>query len=98
MGGAEISEDDLELDEEDMDSEMVEAVREVLTREQKELGRKLDMAMDLCGQYEKKIEMTGRETGATSREFGDYVLETIRADDLESRWQDAVDRDTFSGS
>ena len=44
MGGAEISEDDLELDEEDMDSEMVEAVREVLTREQKELGRKLDMA------------------------------------------------------
>ena len=63
-----------------------------------DLGRKLDMAMDLCGQYEKKIEMTGRETGATSREFGDYVLETIRADDLESRWQDAVDRDTFSGS
>lgn len=63
-----------------------------------DLGRKLDMAMDLCGQYEKKIEMTGRDTGATSREFGDYVLETIRADDLETRWQDAVDRDTFSGS
>jgi isocitrate dehydrogenase (NAD+) len=63
-----------------------------------ELGHKLDQAMDLCGQYEKKIKMTGRDTGATSREFGDYVLETIRSSDLESRWQDAVDRDTFPGS
>ena len=63
-----------------------------------ELGRKLDMAMDLCGQYEKKIEMTGRDSGATSREFGDYVLETIRGADLETRWQDAVDRDTVSAT
>ena len=63
-----------------------------------ELGHKLDMAMDLCGQYEKRIEMTGRDTGATSREFGDYVLETVRSSDLATRWQDAVDRDTFSGS
>ena len=30
-----------------------------------DLGRKLDMAMDLCGQYEKRITMTGRSTGAT---------------------------------
>eukprot|EP00964_Phaeocystis_antarctica_P099185 scaffold65064_cov68-Phaeocystis_antarctica.AAC.2 len=44
MGGAEISEDDLELDEEDMDAEMVDAVREVLTKGQKALERKLDMA------------------------------------------------------
>ena len=58
-----------------------------------ELGRKLDMAMDLCSLYEKRIEMTGRDTGATSREFGDYVLETIRSADLESRWQAAVDKD-----
>ena len=44
MGGADISEDDLELDEEDMDAEMVDAVREVLTKGQKALERKLDMA------------------------------------------------------
>jgi len=63
-----------------------------------DLGHKLDMAMDLCSLYEKRIEMTGRDTGATSREFGDYVLETIRSGDLESRWQDAVDRDTVSAT
>ena len=56
-----------------------------------ELGQKLDMAMDLCGQYEKKLVMTGRDTGATSREFGDYVLKTMRSADLEPRWQAAVE-------
>ena len=46
LGGAEISEDDLELDEEDMDEELVEAVREVLRPggQDRALERKLDMA------------------------------------------------------
>ena len=57
------------------------------------MGRKLDMAMDLCGQYEKRITMTGRSSGATSREFGDYVLETVRAADLDARWQGALERE-----
>ncbi len=56
-----------------------------------ELGQKLDMAMDLCGQYEKTLVMTGRDTGATSREFGDYVLKTMRSADLAARWQAAVE-------
>ncbi len=58
-----------------------------------DLGQKLDMAMDLCSQYEKRIQMTGRATGATSREFGDYVLETVRSADLADRWQAAVERE-----
>jgi len=29
-----------------------------------ELGKKLEMALDICGQYEKKLVMTGRSTGA----------------------------------
>jgi len=62
------------------------------------LGQKLDQAMDLCSQYEKKIEMTGRDTGATSREFGDYVLETMRSADLESRWQAAVDAEAAAAT
>ena len=28
-------------------------------------GKKLEMALDICGQYEKKLVVTGRPTGAT---------------------------------
>ena len=56
-----------------------------------ELGDRLDKAMDLCAQYEKKLVMTGRDTGATTADFGDYVLETVRSADLEARWQAALD-------
>jgi isocitrate dehydrogenase (NAD+) len=51
------------------------------------LGRKLEMALDITGQYEKKLVMTGRDTGATSKEFGDYVLETVNDPDLEAKWK-----------
>ena len=51
-----------------------------------ELGSKLHKALDVCGQYERKIVMTGRSTGATGRDFGEYVLTTVQEPDLESRW------------
>ena len=57
-----------------------------------ELGDKLDKAMDLCGQYEKELVMTGRNTGATTAEFGDYVLATVRDSQLEQRWSEAIER------
>uniref|UniRef100_A0A7C6AG43 Isocitrate/isopropylmalate dehydrogenase family protein n=1 Tax=candidate division WOR-3 bacterium TaxID=2052148 RepID=A0A7C6AG43_UNCW3 len=53
-----------------------------------ELGKKLEMALDICGQYEKKLIMTGRATGATGREFCDYILETMADPNLENRWND----------
>ncbi|MBO4349274.1 MAG: isocitrate/isopropylmalate dehydrogenase family protein, partial [Candidatus Methanomethylophilaceae archaeon] len=34
-----------------------------------EKGRKLEMALDICCQFEKKLVMTGRNTGATGDEF-----------------------------
>jgi isocitrate dehydrogenase (NAD+) len=52
-----------------------------------ELGRQLEMALDICGQFEKKLVMTGRSTGATSREFCDYIMDTIADKDLEKKWQ-----------
>jgi len=52
-----------------------------------ELGKRLEMALDICGQYEKKLVMTGRDTGATSREFGDYVLQTVNDPELEKKWK-----------
>jgi isocitrate dehydrogenase (NAD+) len=53
-------------------------------------SRKLEMALDICGQYEKKLVVTGRPTGATGAQFADYILETIQDPELESRWQSYV--------
>lgn len=53
-----------------------------------ELGRKLEMALDICGQYEKKLIMTGRATGATGSDFCNYILETIEDPNLENRWNE----------
>ena len=50
-------------------------------------GIRLEMALDITGQFEKKLVMTGRKDGASSREFCDYVLETINDSDLEQRWK-----------
>lgn len=38
---------------------------------------KLYQALDICTISEKKLVMTGRDTGATSAEFADYIMETI---------------------
>ncbi len=48
---------------------------------------KLEMALDICVQYEKKLTITGRSDGATGAEFADYVMETIQDPELESKWQ-----------
>lgn len=47
---------------------------------------KLQMALDICGQFEKKLVMTGRDTGATSAAFSDYILETLSSPDLEEKY------------
>jgi isocitrate dehydrogenase (NAD+) len=52
------------------------------------LGRKLEMALDVCGQYEKKLVMTGRSTGATGREYCDYIMTTIQDSKLEKHWNE----------
>ena len=37
----------------------------------------LEKALDKCMFEEKKLTITGRDTGCTCSEFGDYVMETI---------------------
>lgn len=44
-----------------------------------EQADKLYKAMDICTITEKKLVMTGRDTGATGAEFADYIMETISA-------------------
>lgn len=38
---------------------------------------KLEKALDICMYEEKKLTVTGRDTGCTCEEFGNYVMETV---------------------
>ena len=38
---------------------------------------KLERALDICSFEEKKLVITGRNTGATCQQFGDYVMQTL---------------------
>ena len=49
-------------------------------------GGKLDMALDVCSQYERKVKITGRSDGATGKEFAAYIMDTLTRDDLEECW------------
>lgn len=49
-------------------------------------AKKLQMALDICNQYEKKLVITGRDDGATSGEFANYLMETLSDDQLEQKW------------
>ncbi len=52
-----------------------------------ERAKKLEMALDICGQHEKKLVITGRPGGATGREFADYLVATLNSPNLEEKWQ-----------
>jgi len=56
----------------------------------KDLGLRLERALDVCGQYEKTLTITGRDTGATGKEFGDYIMDTVQDSNLDSRWEGYV--------
>ncbi|TXT59838.1 MAG: Isocitrate dehydrogenase [Promethearchaeota archaeon] len=51
-----------------------------------ERSKKLEMALDLCAQYECKMKVTGRDTGVTGEEFAKYIMETIKDPELEQKW------------
>jgi len=55
-----------------------------------ESAKKVDMALDVCGQFEKKISITGRESGVTGEAFTTYLLEWIDNPLLESKYTSYV--------
>ena len=57
-----------------------------------EKGKKLNMALDVCVQFERKLVMTGRSNGATGDEFAQYVMDTVKRKDLETVWQGYIDK------
>lgn len=52
-----------------------------------EKSKRLEMALDLCSQYEKKIKITGNKDGATGEEFAKYIMDTIKDPNLEKKWK-----------
>ncbi len=46
---------------------------------------KMETALDICGQQERKVILTGRSDGATGAQFADYVMQTLQDPSLESR-------------
>ena len=55
-----------------------------------DLGGRLHKALDICGQYERKMVMTGRDTGVTGAEFGEYIMQTVEDPNVEARWEEYV--------
>jgi isocitrate dehydrogenase (NAD+) len=55
-----------------------------------EKAAQLEMALDICGQYEKKLVITGRSTGATGKEFTDYLLDWLKNPKLKETWESYV--------
>lgn len=52
-----------------------------------ERAAKVEMALEICGQYEKKMIITGRDTGVTGEEYTKYLLSWIDNPKLKERWQ-----------
>ncbi|MBE0461055.1 MAG: isocitrate/isopropylmalate dehydrogenase family protein [Candidatus Aminicenantes bacterium] len=52
-----------------------------------EKAKKLEMALDICGNYEKKLVITGRPTGCTGAEYADYLMKTLQDPNLKDKWE-----------
>lgn len=51
-----------------------------------EKADKLEKALDICATYEKKVILTGRDTGATGEEYAKYIMDTLQDPNLEQKW------------
>jgi hypothetical protein len=54
-------------------------------------AQKLEMALDICNIFEKKLVITGRSDGVTCAEFADYVMTTVKDPNLEQKWRNFTD-------
>lgn len=51
---------------------------------------RVEMALDMCGQYEKKMLITGRDTGVTGEEYTNYLISWIDNSQLRNQWERSV--------
>jgi len=57
----------------------------------KDKAEKINMALEIAGQYERKLVITGRSNGATTKEFADYILDLINDSKLEEKYRKFVE-------
>ncbi len=55
--------------------------------------KKLEMAIDICSNFEKKMVITGRDNGATGAEYAQYLMDTIVDPRLEERWKNHTEKE-----
>jgi len=51
-----------------------------------EKAKNLEMALDICATFERKLKMTGRDTGAIGEEYAKYIMDTIQDPNLQEKW------------
>jgi isocitrate dehydrogenase (NAD+) len=51
-----------------------------------ESSKRLEYALDICTQYEKRIAITGRPSGASGEQFARYLMETLSDRGLLAKW------------
>ncbi len=52
-----------------------------------ERADKLDMALEVCGQFERKLVITGRDNGATGDALTEYLLKWVNDPELKNTWE-----------
>ncbi len=50
-------------------------------------AEKVDMALEMCGQFEKKKVLTGRDNGVTGEEYTEYLLSWVDNPKLKTCWE-----------
>jgi isocitrate dehydrogenase (NAD+) len=55
-----------------------------------EKAEKVEMALEMCGQFEKKLVITGRDTGATGEEYTKYLISWVDDPKLKQKWEAEV--------
>ena len=51
-------------------------------------AKRLEMALDICGSFERKLVITGRPSGASGHDYANYLMETLQDPTLDKRWAD----------
>ncbi|MBI4845814.1 MAG: isocitrate/isopropylmalate dehydrogenase family protein [Candidatus Omnitrophica bacterium] len=61
----------------------------------KERAEKIEMALDICGQFEKKMLITGRDTGVSGEEYTTYLLSWVDNPKLKIQWEKSVNEPCY---
>ncbi len=59
---------------------------------QVEPAQRLEKALDICAQFERKVQLTGRSDGATAEAYADYVLGWVNNPELNATWDKYINR------